>query len=85
MKCTYFRSQYDKKGKESKTKLNKTNKQTNKEIEIPKKLITCLEVRRIISICNTYAVDLGKLHLFCIFTLVDHVNLTNHFILSYTN
>ena len=81
MKCTYFCSQYDKKDKESKTK---QKKQTNKEIEIPKKLITCLEVRRIISIFNTYAVDLGKLHLFCIFNFVDHVNLTNHFILSYT-
>ena len=70
--------------KAKKVKQNKakqTNKQTNKEMKIPKKLIACLEARRIISICNTYALDLGELHLFCIFNLADHVNLTNHFIL----
>ena len=48
---------------------------------ILKKLTAYLETRRIVSICNTYAVDLGKIHLFCIFTLVDHVNLANHEIL----
>ena len=52
---------------------------------ILKKLTAYLEARRIVSICNTYTVDLGKLHLFCIFTLVDHVKLTNHVILWYTS
>ena len=52
---------------------------------ILKKLTACLEARKIVSICNTYTVDLGKLHLFCIFTLADYVNLTNDVILWYTS